>query len=293
MAADNEYVQKGTLYVCGTPIGNLEDMTFRAIKVLEGVDLIAAEDTRRTIKLLNYFRINNRIESYHEHNESKKAKGLIKLLKEGKAIALVSDAGMPGISDPGQILIRHAIEEGIEVVPVPGPTAAVSALVVSGLDTGKFVFEGFLARKGRERKEQLERIAAEPRTIIIYESPYRLKESLKELQAYINNRKIALVRELTKIHEEKLYGDISSVLSEIGDREIRGEIVIVIEGNKTGPADNNILDEMDILTHVKLYMDQGKSKKEAIKKVAEERAIPKSRVYKEAIAIDVDNGKDI
>jgi len=293
MSANNDYVQKGTLYICGTPIGNLDDMSFRAIKVLEAVDFIAAEDTRRTIKLLNYFKISNRLESYHEHNEMKKAEKLIKLLKEGKAVALVSDAGMPGISDPGQKLVRLAIEEGIEVVPIPGPTAAISALVVSGLDTGKFVFEGFLVRKGRERKEQLKRIAAEARTIIIYESPYRLKETLKELQAYFNNRRIAVVRELTKLHEEKLYGDISSVLSKIETREIKGEIVIVVEGNKAEPDGDDIWNEMKVLEHVKLYMAQGKSKKEAIKMVAEKRGIPKSRVYKEAIAIDVDNSRDI
>lgn len=293
MTSNNDNVQKGTLYICGTPIGNLDDMTFRAVKVLEAVDIIAAEDTRRTLKLLNCFKISNKLESYHEHNENKKADKFIKFLKAGKSVALVSDAGMPGISDPGLKLVKLAIEKGIEVIPIPGPTAAINALVVSGMDTGKFVFEGFLARKGIERKEQIKRLGAESRTIIIYESPYRLKKTLKELQVYLNNRRIAVVRELTKIHEEKIYGNISDVLSEIEDQEIKGEIVIVIEGNKTEFVSDEIWDEIEILDHVKLYMARGISKKKAIKMVAEIRGISKNTVYKEAIAIEVDNNKNI
>jgi len=284
----NDYVQGGKLYICGTPIGNLDDITYRALKVLKGVDLIAAEDTRRTIKLLNYFEINNKLESYHEHNELEKAGKLLRLIKSGKSIALVSDAGMPGISDPGFKLVRMAIEEGVEVIPIPGPTAAINALVVSGMDTAKFVFEGFLIRKGKEREEQLEELKAEERTIIIYESPYRLKDTIKDLRGIMGNRKIAIIRELSKLHEEKIYGNTDTILSQIKDREIKGEIVIVIEGNQNINVEKEGWEELELLEHVKLFVDQGMSKKKAIKKVAELRELPKRDVYKEAIAIDVD-----
>lgn len=288
MANTNDYVQAGKLYICGTPIGNLDDITYRALQVLQGVDIIAAEDTRRTIKLLNYFEINNKLESYHEHNETEKAGKLLKLLKSGKSIALVSDAGMPGISDPGLIIVKMAIEDDIEVIPIPGPTAAINALVVSGMDTSKFVFEGFLIRKGKEREEQLEELKAEKRTIIIYESPYRLKDTLKDLEGMMGNRKIAVIRELSKLHEEKIYGNADSILSKIDDREIKGEIVIVIEGNQNINVEKEGWEDLKLLEHVKLFVDQGMSKKKAIKKVAEIRGLPKRDVYKEAIAIDVE-----
>ncbi len=288
MTNTKDYVQAGKLYICGTPIGNLDDITYRALQVLEGVDLIAAEDTRRTIKLLNYFEINNKLESYHEHNEIEKARKLLGLLKSGKSIALVSDAGMPGISDPGLIIVKRAIEEGVEVIPIPGPTAAVNALVVSGVDTSKFVFEGFLIRKGKEREEQLEELKAEKRTIIIYESPYRVKDTLKDLKGIMNKRKIAIIRELSKLHEEKIYGDTDNILSQLDDMEIKGEIVIVIEGNQNINVEKEGWEELELLEHVQLFVNQGMSKKKAIKKVAEIRELPKRDVYKEAIAIDVD-----
>lgn len=288
MANSKDYVQPGKLYICGTPIGNLDDITFRALKVLEGVDIIAAEDTRRTIKLLNYFGIDNHLESYHEHNELTKAERLIALLKDGKAIALVSDAGMPGISDPGLKLVERSIEEGIDIIPIPGPTAAVNALVVSGMDTSKFVFEGFLIRKGKERDEQLDRLKAEQRTIVLYESPYRLKDTLKDLQQNMTKRKIAIIRELSKLHEEKIYANTDSILSKIAGREIKGEIVLVIEGNQSINVEKEGWEEMELLEHIRLFMEQGMSKKKAIKKVAKIRDIPKRDVYKEAIAIDID-----
>lgn len=288
MAEGKKYVQAASLYVCGTPIGNLDDMSFRAIQVLKEVDLIAAEDTRRTIKLLNHFEIKNRLESYHEHNEDEKAEKLLELLQEGQAIALVSDAGMPGISDPGYKLVKKAVEYGIEVIPVPGPTAAISALVVSGLDTGRFVFEGFLNRKGKARREQLDKLKSEERTIILYESPYRVKETLKDLERVMGDRRIALVRELTKVHEEKYYGNISTVLSRLEEKEIKGEVVIVLEGNKdgeeTGPPP---WEGLELGEHVRLLMAEGLGKKEAIKRVAEIRGIPRREVYKEAINIDI------
>jgi len=288
MAEGKKYVQAASLYVCGTPIGNLDDMSFRAIQVLKEVDLIAAEDTRRTIKLLNHFEIKNRLESYHEHNEDEKAEKLLELLQEGQAIALVSDAGMPGISDPGYKLVKKAVEYGIEVIPVPGPTAAISALVVSGLDTGRFVFEGFLNRKGKARREQLDKLKSEERTIILYESPYRVKETLKDLERVMGDRRIALVRELTKVHEEKYYGNISTVLSRLEEKEIKGEVVIVLEGNQdgeeTGPPP---WEGLELEEHVRLLMAEGLGKKEAIKRVAEIRGIPRREVYKEAINIDI------
>ena len=289
MAENKNYVQAASLYVCGTPIGNLDDMSFRAIQVLKEVDLIAAEDTRLTIKLLNHFQIKNRLESYHEHNENEKAEKLLQLLQEGMAIALVSDAGMPGISDPGYKLIKKAIENNIEVIPVPGPTAAISALVGSGLDTSRFVFEGFLERKGKSREEQLNKLKSEERTIILYESPYRVKETLKDLERVLGDRRIALVRELTKVHEEKYYGHISSVLTRIEGKEIKGEIVIVLEGNRSGEEPEPAPWEgLEIEEHIRILLAQGLSKKEAVKRVAEIRGIPKREVYKEAINIDIE-----
>lgn len=282
-----DYVEAGKLYICGTPIGNLDDITQRALKVLKAVDIIAAEDTRRTIKLLNYFDIKNQLESYHEHNEMEKAEYIIGLLKKGKAVALVSDAGMPGISDPGLKVVERAVEAGIEVIPIPGPTAAINALVVSGMDTSKFVFEGFLVRKGKEREEQLDKLNAEQRTIILYESPYRLRDTLKDLAEKMSNRKIAIIRELSKLHEEKIYGNTDNILSKIADREVKGEIVLVIEGNQCINVEEG-WEGLDLLEHVGLFIDQGMSKKKAIKKVAEIRDLPKREVYKEAIAIDIE-----
>ncbi|MEJ6952233.1 16S rRNA (cytidine(1402)-2'-O)-methyltransferase [Natronospora cellulosivora (SeqCode)] len=284
---EKSYVEKGKLYICGTPIGNLDDITYRALRVLKEVDLIAAEDTRRTIKLLNYFEIENKLESYHEHNEEEKAKELLSLLTAGKAIALVSDAGMPGISDPGFEITRLAVKRGIELVPIPGPTAAISALVASGLDTRSFVFEGFLHRKGQDRIRALEEIGNQKRTLIIYESPYRVKKTLEDLEDYIAERRVALVRELTKLHEEKLYGSPKELLEQLDGLEVKGEVVLVIEGNKNIQMENEGWEELSILDHLKLVMDQGLSKKKAIKEVAKVRDLPKSDVYKEAIAIDI------
>ncbi|MFW6035431.1 MAG: 16S rRNA (cytidine(1402)-2'-O)-methyltransferase [Halothermotrichaceae bacterium] len=279
-------MNKGKLYICGTPIGNLEDISFRVIKILKKAQVIAAEDTRRTAKLLNYYDINTGLTSYHEHNENEKAKKLLQKLEQGENIALVSDAGMPGISDPGLIIVKKAITAGVSVIPVPGPTAAISALVVSGMDTSRFVFEGFLPRKGKERKERLEAIKNEVRTTIIYESPYRLKETLKEFSALLKNRKIAVVREISKIHEEKIYGTAEKILNNIGNREIKGEIVVVIEGIGDVESSQQGWEDLNILEHLQLMIEQGFSKKKAIKEVARIRDLPKKKVYKEAIVID-------
>jgi len=279
--------EKGKLYICGTPIGNLDDTTFRAVKTLEKVDLIAAEDTRRTEKLLNHFKIDNNLTSYHEHNEREKAEKLITELKDGYDIALVSDAGMPGISDPGLILIKEAIQAKIEIIPVPGPTALISALVVSGIQTDKFSFFGFVPRKGKEREQFIEEIINEEKTTIFYESPYRIKKIFEDLSEKIPERKAALIREITKIHEEKIYGTVSEIQDKIASSEIKGEIVVVIEGRTKEEVDTESWTDISILEHVQLFMDNGYTKKEAIKKVAEVRGIQKKKVYKEAIQINV------
>ncbi len=279
--------EKGKLYICGTPIGNLDDTTFRAVKTLENVDLIAAEDTRRTEKLLNHFKIDNNLTSYHEHNEREKAEKLITELKDGYDIALVSDAGMPGISDPGLILIKEAIQAKIEIIPVPGPTALIPALVVSGIQTDKFSFFGFVPRKGKEREQFIEEIINEEKTTIFYESPYRVKKIFEDLSEKIPERKAALIREITKIHEEKIYGTVSDIQDKIASSEIKGEIVVVIEGRTKEEVDTESWTDISILEHVQLFMDNGYTKKEAIKKVAEVRGIQKKKVYKEAIQINV------
>ena len=279
------------LYICGTPIGNLDDITLRALNVLKEVDLIAAEDTRRTSKLLNHFEINTSLTSYHEHNEKQKSKKLISKLLNNKdyKLALVSDAGVPGISDPGYELISKAINSEIEVVPVPGPTALISALIVSGLPMNRFVFEGFIPREGKKRKKRLEKIIKEERTVIIYESPKRIKKTLKDLKKIAGNRKAAVVREITKLHEEKIYGSITEILNKLDKNKLKGEYVLVLEGReKQENTENKLWQDMEIVEHVELFMDNGYTKKEAIKKVAKIRELPKREVYKEAIAIEVD-----
>ena len=263
----------GVLYLCPTPIGNLEDITLRVLKTLKEVDIIAAEDTRQTLKLLNHFDIKKPLTSYHEHNKKTKGAKLIEELKKGKSIALVTDAGTPAISDPGEDLVKLCIEEGIKVVPLPGPTAAITALVASGLDTSSFVFEGFLPTKNKEREERLNRISKEERTIILYEAPHRLKETLRELKSYVAERKIVIARELTKIHEEFIRGTIDEVLTKLGD-EIKGEIVLIIEGAQK----QQVEEKPEIL--IQKYLEEGMDKKEAIKRVAKELGIPKSQVYK-------------
>ncbi|MBN2104395.1 16S rRNA (cytidine(1402)-2'-O)-methyltransferase [bacterium] len=225
-------VNYGVLYVVGTPIGNLEDISFRAIRILKDVDWIAAEDTRRTQQLLKHFGIQNRLESYHDHNKEIKAPILIRRLISGQDIAVVSDAGTPGISDPAYRLIREALSENISVVPVPGPTAAIAAVSVSGLPTDRFVFEGFIPVK-KGRKSRIKSIKDESRTLIVYESPHRLLKTLRDLQSVLGDRPVAVCRELTKKFEEVIHGTISESIEIFSNRKIRGEFVLVIHG-KTG-----------------------------------------------------------
>lgn len=266
----------GTLYVVATPIGNLEDITLRAIKILKEVDLIAAEDTRHTLKLLNHLEISKPLISCHRHNEEGKSKEIIEKLKEGKNIAIVSDAGTPGISDPGEEIIKCAIENDIKVVPIPGACAMINALICSGLDTKNFYFIGFLPLNKKLRKEKLEEIYDSTKTIILYEAPHKLKNTLIDLKAVIGNRKIVLAREITKIHEEFMRKNIDELI-EISD-SLRGEFVIVIEGKKEEKRENE-LNDLTLQEHYKFYESQGFSKKEIIKKIAKDRNVNKNEIY--------------
>lgn len=277
---------KGKLYICPTPIGNLEDITLRVLNTLKEVDLIAAEDTRHTIKLLNHFQIKKPLTSYHEHNKREKGEVLIHKLLNGESIALVSDAGMPGISDPGEDLIKLAIEHNIEVTALPGATASILALVLSGLPTSKFVFEGFLPSKEKERKEALLNIKTERRTIILYESPYRIKALLDNMLEVLGNRNIAICRELTKKYEEVFRGNIEEAISKFHEEEPKGEFVVIVQG--ASEEEENAEKpkwEISIKNHLLMYINEGFSKKDAVKKVAEDRGLPKNEVYKESIEI--------
>ncbi|HSH36943.1 16S rRNA (cytidine(1402)-2'-O)-methyltransferase [Schnuerera sp.] len=276
-------MNKGILYICPTPIGNLEDITIRTIRILKEVDLIAAEDTRHTIKLLNHYDIKKSLISYHEHNKKVKGEQLIDKLKAGQKIGLVTDAGMPGISDPGEDIIRMCIQNEIEVVVLPGPTASIAALVLSGLSTKKFVFEGFLPSKKKERIKELERLKHETRTIILYEAPHRLLALLKDMEKILGNRQISISRELTKIHEETFRGDVVEGIEQFESQKPRGEFVLIIKGSEI--KEKNIFENTSIKEHIKIYMEEGLSKKDAVKKVAQVRDISKNLVYKESIEI--------
>jgi len=287
-------LQEAQLYLCGTPIGNLEDVSQRLLKTLKKADLIACEDTRRTQKLLNYFSIKTRMLSYHEHNEKERSRELIEMMQNGKNIALVSDAGMPGVSDPGEILVKKAVEAGIEVIPIPGPSAFLAALVVSGLDISAFSFKAFIPRSGKKRQVFLEELALAKDTTSFYESPYRLKDTLKDLKDFSSElaaRQALVAREITKVHEEKYYGTLKEIESELKDKEIKGEIVVVIAGRKEVKEESEGWENLSILEHLKLLIESGMTKKQAIKQVAKLRDLPKSDVYKEAVVISVDKDK--
>lgn len=287
-------MQAAKLYLCGTPIGNLSDVSQRLLDTLKEVDLIACEDTRRSQKLLNYFSIKTKIISYHEHNEKERSKELIQLLKEGKGIALVSDAGMPGVSDPGEILVKKAVEAGIEVIPIPGPSAFLAALVVSGLDISAFSFKAFIPRSGKKRQQFLEELALAKDTTAFYESPYRLKDTLKDLSQFsdeLASRQAVVAREITKMYEEKYYGTVAELEEKLRNQEIKGEIVVVIAGRSQVEEESEGWEDLSILEHLKLLIESGITKKQAIKKVAKLRGLPRSDVYKEAVVISVDKDK--
>lgn len=276
------------LYIVGTPIGNLEDITLRGIRILKEVDIIAAEDTRQTAKLLNHYDIKKPMISYHEHNKKTKGDEIIGLILQGKNVALVSDAGMPCVSDPGEDLVRLCVEKGIEVIPIPGPSASLTALSISGLPTSHFVFEGFLPTKGKERKERLERLSKEVRTIILYEAPHRLMTTLKDLKEYMGNANISISRELTKKFEETLRTDLDGAIEEFSNRNIRGEFVLILEGKSPEAIkedEEKRWKDISIKDHIIMFMDKGLSKKEAVALVAKERGISKKEVYNISIEI--------
>ena len=267
----------GKLYIVATPIGNLEDITLRALKILREVDLVAAEDTRQTLKLLNHFEISKPLISYHRHNEEIKSNILIEKLEKGENIALVSDAGTPGICDPGEEVIRKAIEKDIEVIPIPGACAFVNALIASGLDTNEFTFLGFLPLNKKLRKEKLKEIEESNKTIIIYEAPHKIKNTLIDLKNILQGRKIVLARELTKIHEEFIRSDIEELINNI--ENIRGEMILIIEGRHDKIKMENELNLLTLEEHYKYYENQGLDKKEIIKKIAKDRNVNKNEIY--------------
>ena len=265
---------QGKLYIVATPIGNLEDITLRALKILKEVDLIAAEDTRQTLKLLNHYGITKHLISYHRHNEEIKSKLIIEKLKNGEDVALVSDAGTPGISDPGEEVINLAIEEKIEVIPIPGACAMVNALICSGIDTKEFTFLGFLPLNKKLRKEKIHYIEKANKTIILYEAPHKILNTLRDLKGIIGDRKIVLAREITKIHEEFLREDIDRLIEKC--ESLKGEIVIIIEGLK---VQEEILPNMTLEEYYDLYKKQGLTKNEIIKKIARDKKTNKNEIY--------------
>ena len=274
---------QGKLYLCATPIGNLEDMTFRAVRVLQEADLIAAEDTRNSIRLLNHFEIKTPMTSYHEYNKIEKAHYLIGQMQQGKNVALITDAGTPGISDPGEDLVRLAQEAGIEVTSLPGACACVTALTLSGLPTRRFCFEAFLPSEKKERQEILEELKTETRTVILYEAPHRLVRTRVELKEALGDRRITLCRELTKKHETVFATTLQQALDYYSTQEPKGECVIVIEGRsrrQMREEEQKSWEEMDLQDHMDLYLGRGMDQKEAMKAVAKDRGLGKRDVYR-------------
>lgn len=266
----------GNLYLVATPIGNLEDITLRALRILKEVDLIAAEDTRTTLKLLNHYEINKPLISYHRHNEEIKKDVLIEKLKNGENIAIVTDAGTPGISDPGEVIAKDAIENDIKVIPIPGACAAINALICSGLDTKEFCFIGFLPLNKKLRKEKLSEIEKETKTLIIYEAPHKLNDTLKDLKEILKDRKIVLARELTKIHEEFIRGNIEEIIEK--SKDLKGEMILIIEGNEK-IQEENYLNNLSLDEHYEFYEKSGLDKKEIIKRIAKDRGVSKNEIY--------------
>lgn len=279
----------GTLYLCATPIGNLEDITFRVLRTLKEVDLIAAEDTRHSIKLLNHFEIKTPMTSYHEYNKVEKAAYLVSQMAQGLNVALITDAGTPGISDPGEELVRRCYEAGIEVTSLPGPAACITALTMSGLSTRRFCFEAFLPSEKGDKKERariLEELKRETRTIIVYEAPHHLVKTLKDLYQALGNRRITVCRELTKKHETAFRTTFEQALSAYEVEEPRGECVIVIEGISVRELEEEKIrswEEMSLEDHLEYYMKGGMDKKEAMKAVAKDRGVSRREIYQQTL----------
>ena len=273
----------GKLYLCATPIGNLEDITLRVLRTLKEVDLIAAEDTRNSIKLLNHFDIKTPMTSYHEYNKVEKAYTLIDKMREGQNVALITDAGTPGISDPGEVLVAMCYEAGIEVTSLPGPAACITALTLSGLSTRRFAFEAFLPPDKKERKAILEELKNETRTIILYEAPHHLVGTLEELYETLGNRRMTLCRELTKKHETAFLTTIEELIAFYKDQKPLGECVLVIEGKSREQMEQESRaswEEISIEEHMEIYEKQGMDRKEAMKQVAKDRGVTKREIYK-------------
>ncbi len=273
---------KGTLYLCATPIGNLEDMTFRVVRILKEVDVIAAEDTRNSVKLLNHFDIHTPMTSYHEFNKIDKGHYLVSRLLNGENIALITDAGMPGISDPGEELVRMCRDAGVPVTAVPGACACVTALVISGRPTRRFCFEAFLPTDKKERRAVLEELKTETRTSVIYEAPHRLVKTLQELLSELGDRKITVCKELTKKHETGLETTLQEAVPYYEQNEPRGEYVLVLEGCSRQQMEQEAQDawkEMPLKDHMKVYEDQGMNRKDAMKQVAKDRGVGKREIY--------------
>lgn len=276
----------GKLYLCATPIGNLEDITYRVVRTLNEVDLIGAEDTRNSIKLLNHFDIKTPMTSYHEFNKYDKAKQLVEMMKEGKNIAIITDAGTPGISDPGEEVVRQCFEAGIQVTSLPGPAACITALTMSGQKTRRFCFEAFLPKDKKEKVAVLEELKNETRTIIIYEAPHRLARTLKELRETLGNRQLTLCRELTKKYEEADKTTIDQTIEKYNEKEPRGEYVLVIEGKsqeEIQEENKQKWESMTIEEHMEYYISQGNDKKSAMKLVAKDRGVSKRDIYNQLI----------
>lgn len=276
----------GLLYLCATPIGNLEDISFRVIRILREVDLIAAEDTRHSIKLLNYYEIKTPMTSYHEFNKVDKAKNLVNQLLDGRDIALITDAGTPGISDPGEELVRQAYEAGITVTSLPGPCAAITALTLSGLETRRFCFEAFLPMDKKDRGRVLSELVNETRTIILYEAPHRLLKTLQELKESLGDRKVSIIKELTKKHERVLQTTLGEGIIYYEQEKPRGEYVLIVEGKSIEELTEEKIDrwkQVTIEEHMLIYTNMGMDNKEAMKAVAKDRGISKREVYRELI----------
>lgn len=274
--------EKGKIYIVPTPIGNLKDITYRAIETLKEVDLIAAEDTRQTRKILTHFEIENNLTSYHEHNKHTKGLQLLEKVESGQNLAIVSDAGMPGISDPGSDLIQLAVKKNISVIPLPGANAALCGLVGSALSTDHFYFHGFLPRKKKDQFNVIEKIKNMRATIIFYESPHRIKDTLKNLHEVLGDRQVALARELTKRYEEYIRGSLEEAIDWANKSEIRGEFCLIVEGShEDGPVESELWwSHLTLIDHVNHYIEeQNMSSKEAIKQVAKERKLQKREVY--------------
>ena len=277
-----ECMEQGVLTLCATPIGNLEDITYRAVRLLAEADFIAAEDTRHTKKLLNHFNIHTRLISYHEHNKIEKGIELIRLLQEGKNIVLVTDAGTPGISDPGEDLVRLALESGIVVTSAPGCVAGITALIISGQSTRRFIFEGFLPMNKKEKAEVLERLKSETRTVILYEAPHRLVKTLESLYEAVGDRDITVTKELTKKYETVFKTTLSKAISYYNEEEPRGEYVLVLAGKDEAELKEEMKESwtnLSIEEHMKIYTDQGIDEKSAMKQVAKDRGVSKREIY--------------